>query len=70
MKKAKIENSNICFLVIANKLSYIADFTSHWLQIDSGKSNWCSYLDLNDDSVINFIDFALLDGCSIEVIRE
>ena len=56
--------------VIADKLSFIADFASHWLEENNGQPDWYNCLDLNQDSVINFVDFAMLDGCYIEVIRE
>ena len=37
---------------------------SHWLESDCGRPHWCGGADLNADSIVNFLDFALLDsGC-------
>ncbi|MHC4394765.1 MAG: right-handed parallel beta-helix repeat-containing protein [Planctomycetota bacterium] len=53
-----------------NNLEYLAVLSSYWLRTDCDKPHWCDGADLNADSVVNFIDFALLDGCCIEVITE
>ena len=56
---------------ITNKnLEYLAVLSSHWLRTDCGQPDWCDGADLNQDSVVNFVDFALLDGCCIEVINQ
>jgi hypothetical protein len=31
-----------------------------------GKPAWCAGVDLNQDSLVNFSDYALFDGCCIE----
>jgi hypothetical protein len=51
-------------------MEHIAVLASLWLQTDCDKPDWCSGLDLNQDSAVDFIDFALFDGCCIEVVRE
>jgi len=43
---------------------------SYWLQTDCDKPHWCDGADVNQDSVVNFLDFALLDGCCFEVVRK
>ena len=55
--------------IINNKLEQLAVFSSYWLEADCGKPHWCGGADLNEDSVVNFIDFALLAPCCIEVIK-
>ncbi|MHC4397222.1 MAG: right-handed parallel beta-helix repeat-containing protein [Planctomycetota bacterium] len=52
-----------------NYLEYLAVLSSYWLRTDCSKPHWCDGADLNADSVVNFVDFALLDGCCIEVIK-
>jgi hypothetical protein len=56
--------------IVTNNLKYLASLASHWLQWQCGKPDWCNGLDLNRDSSVNFEDFALFDGCCIEVVRE
>ena len=53
--------------IINNKLEQLAVLSAYWLQTDCGKPHWCGGADLNEDSIVNFIDFALLDRCCIEV---
>jgi hypothetical protein len=43
---------------------------SHWLECDCSRPDWCGGADLNSDSVVNLIDFALLNGCCFEVPEE
>jgi hypothetical protein len=38
-------------------------FASYWLRGDCDSSDWCDGLDLNQDSAVDFIDFALLFSC-------
>jgi len=56
--------------IIANNLEYLDVFTSYWLEEDCGKPDWCGGVDLDQNAVVDFIDFALFDGCCIEVVRE
>ncbi len=56
--------------ITENNLGYLAVFASHWLQAGCGRPDWCSGADLDGNSVVDFADFALFDGCCIEVIRE
>ena len=44
------------------KLERLAILASHWLEKDCEKSKWCGGSDVNHDGVIDFADFALLDG--------
>jgi len=52
-----------------NNLEYLAVLTSYWLAADCGEPDWCAGADLNRDSVVDFIDFALFDGCCLEFIK-
>ncbi|MHC4573784.1 MAG: choice-of-anchor Q domain-containing protein, partial [Planctomycetota bacterium] len=45
------------------RLKCLADFASYWLQGDCDKPDWCGGLDVSRDSVVNFVDFAMLEGC-------
>jgi hypothetical protein len=56
--------------IIDKSLEYLAVLAAHWLEADCGKPDWCSDADLDQDTVVNFVDFALFDGCCIEVIEK
>jgi hypothetical protein len=56
--------------IINNKLGYVADLASYWLQADCGPPDWCDGFDLDHNGMVNFVDFALTEGCCIEVIEE
>ena len=43
---------------------------SYCLDEECGKPDWCQGADLDQDCVVDFVDFTLFDGCSIEVVRE
>jgi hypothetical protein len=53
--------------ITRNYLKYVADLAYYWLAGDCGKPDWCGGVDLDQDSVVNFVDFARFDGCCIEV---
>ena len=52
-----------------NNLECLAVLTSYWLEAGCGEPDWCGGADLDQSSVVNFIDFALFDGCCIEVVK-
>jgi len=56
--------------IITNKLGYVADIASYWLQADCGPPDWCGGLDVDQDSVVDWLDFAMSDSCCIKVIEE
>jgi hypothetical protein len=49
---------------------YLEVLTAHWLEEECDKPDWCEGADLDQDSVVNFVDFALFDGCCIEVVKD
>jgi hypothetical protein len=55
--------------ITVNSLKHLAVLSSHWLEVDCGPPDWCDGGDVDQDSVVNFVDFALLDRCSIEVVK-
>jgi hypothetical protein len=55
--------------IITNKLGYVVDLAYYWLHADCGPPDWCGGLDVDQDSVIDWLDFAMSDGCCIEIIR-
>ncbi len=56
--------------IITGNFKYLGVLASHWLEQDCGKPDWCSGLDVDQDSVVNFVDFAMFDGCCIEIIKK
>jgi len=56
--------------ILNNRFEHLAVLSSHWLEAACGAPDWCSGVDLDQDSAVDFVDFALLDGCCIEVIRK
>ncbi len=57
-------------MIVDKTMERLATLAFHWLAIDCGGPDWCEGLDSNEDGVVNFMDFALLDGCCIEVVSE
>jgi predicted outer membrane repeat protein len=55
--------------IVKNKIKHLAVVASSWLSVCSGP-DWCDGADLDQDSVVNFVDVALLDGCCFEVIKD
>jgi len=53
-----------------NNLKHLAIFAFHWLQTNCAPPDWCGGQDLDQDSLVNFVDFAVLDDCCIEVIKK
>ena len=56
--------------IITNKLGYVAELAYYWLGADCGPPDWCGGLDVDRDSVVDWLDFAMSDGCCIEIIKE
>jgi predicted outer membrane repeat protein len=56
--------------IIDKSLEHVSVLVAHWLEADCGKSDWCNGADLDQNTVVNFVDFALFEGCCIEVIEE
>ncbi len=56
--------------IISGNLKYLAVLSSYWLETACGTPDWCGGVDLDQDSVVNFVDFALFDGCCIEVVKD
>jgi len=52
-----------------NNLEYLAVLTSYWLEAGCGEPDWCEGADLDQSSVVDFIDFAFFDGCCLEFIQ-
>ncbi|KPK75693.1 MAG: hypothetical protein AMJ79_10275, partial [Phycisphaerae bacterium SM23_30] len=56
--------------IITPGMKELADFAAYWLQSDCKKPLWCSGLDLNHDSMVNLLDFALLQKSRVEFIPD
>ena len=46
-------------------LKELVELSTYWLEEGCKKSHWCDGLDINKDSVVNLIDFALLQNYCI-----
>ncbi|MHC4478070.1 MAG: hypothetical protein ACYTEL_20725 [Planctomycetota bacterium] len=55
--------------ITTNNIEYLAALSLHWLD-ECQKPDWCNGLDFDQDSAVDFADFALFDGCCIEVFRD
>lgn len=56
--------------IISNSLKYLGVLSFYWLEADCGAPDWCAGIDLDQNTVVDFIDFALFDGCCIEVVKD
>jgi len=54
--------------VITPGIKEIAELTSRWLKTGCKKPHWCDGMDINQDSIVNLADFALLKNCCVEII--
>jgi len=54
--------------IIGRDFRCLVGFVLHWLDSDCTGPDWCDGFDLNHNGVVNFVDFALTDGCSLEAI--
>ena len=55
--------------IVTNKIKHLAVLAANWLSVCDAP-DWCDGADLDQDSVVNFVDFALLDGCCFDVIKD
>jgi len=55
--------------ILTDKIKHLAIVASHWLSACSGP-DWCGGADLDQDTFVNFVDVALVDGCCFEVIKD
>jgi hypothetical protein len=49
---------------------HLAGLASRWLEATCSQPDWCEGVDLDQDGAVNFVDFALFNGCRIQVIPE
>jgi hypothetical protein len=56
--------------VTTSYFKHLGILASHWLEGECDKPDWCEGADLDQDSVVDFVDLALFDGCCIEVVGE
>ena len=56
--------------IIRPGLKEIAELSYYWLQTGCKKPHWCGGLDINQDTVVNLTDFALLQNQTIEIITK
>ncbi len=56
--------------MIAPGLKEIEELALYWLNADCDQPDWCDGIDLNRDSMVNLLDYALLLNSQVEFIRE
>jgi parallel beta-helix repeat protein len=56
--------------ILDKTMERLATMASYWLQSGCGAPDWCSDSDINRDSVVNFLDFADVESCCIEVMGD
>jgi hypothetical protein len=56
--------------ITKNALEYLAGLASHWLEEGCADPDWCGGFDFDQNSVVNLGDFALFDGCCVEIITK
>jgi len=61
-------NSNV--RVITPGMKEVQELAYYWLSADCNPGNMCNGMDLNGDSIVNFMDFALLQGIEVEFISQ
>jgi hypothetical protein len=49
--------------IVNDRFRLLPALASYWLQTGCGRPDWCGGLDRNQDGIVDFADFALLDGC-------
>jgi hypothetical protein len=55
--------------IVTNKIKHLSVVASKWLSV-CGVPDWCDGADLDQDTVVNFVDVSLMDGCCFEVIKD
>jgi hypothetical protein len=53
--------------LISHTFNCLADFADYWLRADCASPDWCNGADLNQDSAVDFADFARFDYCCMEI---
>ena len=56
--------------VLDKTLEQLAILASYWLEAGCAQPDWCRGLDADQGGTVNFGDFALLEGCCIEIVGE
>ncbi len=56
--------------IITPGLKDINELAASWLEMDCNHPDWCSGMDLNRDSLVNLVDFALLQTGQIEFVSK
>jgi hypothetical protein len=58
------------FKIIHPGMKVIEELANCWLQLDCVHTTWCDGIDVNRDSLVNLLDYALLLNSQIEFISE
>ncbi|MHC4240262.1 MAG: hypothetical protein ACYSUC_11010, partial [Planctomycetota bacterium] len=52
--------------ILPKSFECVAYFVSRWLEPDCAEPDWCGGFDIDRDSIVNFKDIALFNGCCNE----
>ncbi len=55
---------------IIGKLEYVGVLAEHWLEVGCGEPGWCGGVDVDQSSMVDFVDLALFNSCCIAVVKE
>jgi hypothetical protein len=56
--------------MITPGLNEVAGLASYWLEVGCGSPEWCGGIDMNRDSIVNWLDSPLLLNSQVEFIRK
>jgi hypothetical protein len=56
--------------ITSSYVKYLGNLASYWLRTGCGKPDWCEGADIDRDSAVDFVDFALFEGCCVEVVAD
>jgi hypothetical protein len=57
--------------IMDKSLEYVALLSNYWLEPVCSEPDWCDSLDFNHDTVVNFVDYAMmLNECCVEIITD
>jgi hypothetical protein len=56
--------------IIAPGPKEVAELASSWLQGDCDYPDWCDGMDMNKDSIVNFLDYPLLMNSQVEFVNQ
>jgi hypothetical protein len=56
--------------IIERNMEYLGVMVSYWLEDECDVPDWCERSDVDENGMVDLVDFALINGCCVEVITE